>query len=104
MPDDTPQHLALPIRVQQGYAVTTPQDTQGEIATNVLCAVSYQRGYLHHDPTFGAKPSPFAQGGTDLAELGQRIVQVEERADNATITAVLHGLTDSITIDPVPAS
>ena len=101
---DVPQHLSIPLRIVDGHAACVEQDTQAEIDTNVLVAISYPARWLRHDPTFGARPVPFRQNGTDLDALRDKVREVEDRADNLAIDRVIVGLREQITIDPTPTT
>jgi hypothetical protein len=73
-------HLSLPLRIEFGSYAAVEQDTVDELAVNVACVTSFERGTRADNLAFGIESVEFAQRPLDLTDVEDTIAPWEPRA------------------------
>lgn len=78
-------HLAWPIEFSGTSFNMVEQDSADDVASCIGTIVSWPLGTHPSDPDFGVAEQAFLQGGADLAEIKQAILENEPRAANLDV-------------------
>lgn len=73
-------HLAWPIRFDNGHLATVEQDTIDEVTQCVQLLWQIPSGWFIHDPDLGVENPVFSELPLDIADLAQAAEEFEDRA------------------------
>jgi len=85
-------HLAFPLRIVNGRAVTVEQDTIDHLVDQVAVALSTPPGWREEAPEFGARPALMTAAGIDLETVRGQLA--ESVPDAAAIVSRIDSVDD----------
>jgi hypothetical protein len=92
-------HFAYPFTYgPDRHADVVEQDTEADVLSGVLCALTYRPGERVDDPDFGAADLAFTNQPVDAGMVAEGVSRSEPRADVDTYAAVVDEMTAAVKV------